>query len=493
MPGHSPSRSKDDLLSASEAAELLNVHSNTVRNWGKSGRLPEVRVGPRRDRRYRRSDILAFRDGAADALPPVVRPGFSTQLRVDAEGELAALGGPLTELFVRQATAAQELQRMIGQAQTLGVTGDLAALAQSQLPFSAVQRVLGTQHLESAGVSAFADLRPLIDRYSGFSTAMESAFRELEPQLASRFLDGIMPAQRAMVSALCDAQQLGPASLTVEWMQRSLVAYQGFSERLFIAPPKLATHAMSDKVSVAALAVAGSILDWSCAAAHSLASIDPAISERHTPQVIPFNVYDGLAAEVEERYDEFEAIDNEELLEVAINETDPAQLATLARRVVVARWECSKRAENRGLGAIFLASRETEQTSFELHGFQVKNETDFRRFVDMLYRYICESSEDLGRLAHASDGAFREAIGELQVRHPIFSHLHTLRHDRSHDPDLRGDNVKAMKQRRHVGTIHKELTGLYTPETPRHWQRAQLGILRRVAALLEELQGRLSG
>jgi len=53
-----PDRSNPDaLLSTAEAAELLNMHVNTIRRWSNKGILEAYRVGPRGDRRIRQGDI----------------------------------------------------------------------------------------------------------------------------------------------------------------------------------------------------------------------------------------------------------------------------------------------------------------------------------------------------------------------------------------------------------------------------------------------------
>lgn len=41
-----------ELLTIKEAAQLINVHPNTLRNWEKEGKIQAVRIGSRRDRRY---------------------------------------------------------------------------------------------------------------------------------------------------------------------------------------------------------------------------------------------------------------------------------------------------------------------------------------------------------------------------------------------------------------------------------------------------------
>ena len=53
-------RDNEVLLTTSKVARMLGVHSNTVRRWANEGLLPVYRIGPRRDRRVRKSDIDKF-------------------------------------------------------------------------------------------------------------------------------------------------------------------------------------------------------------------------------------------------------------------------------------------------------------------------------------------------------------------------------------------------------------------------------------------------
>jgi len=47
-----------NILTMKQVCELLNVHPNTLRNWDNNGVLKAIRFGSRRDRRYKKSDIL---------------------------------------------------------------------------------------------------------------------------------------------------------------------------------------------------------------------------------------------------------------------------------------------------------------------------------------------------------------------------------------------------------------------------------------------------
>ena len=45
------------LLRIREAAEMLGVNPETLRRWDRQGRLKAIKIGKRRDRRYRQEDI----------------------------------------------------------------------------------------------------------------------------------------------------------------------------------------------------------------------------------------------------------------------------------------------------------------------------------------------------------------------------------------------------------------------------------------------------
>ena len=48
------------LLTIKEVCREFNVHPNTLRNWDRSGKLKAMRVGPRKDRRYKRDEVFSF-------------------------------------------------------------------------------------------------------------------------------------------------------------------------------------------------------------------------------------------------------------------------------------------------------------------------------------------------------------------------------------------------------------------------------------------------
>mgnify|MGYP001077294804 CR=1 FL=1 len=50
----------EPLLTVREVAQLLHIHSNTVRRWNNRGIITAYRITRRGDRRFRREDIARF-------------------------------------------------------------------------------------------------------------------------------------------------------------------------------------------------------------------------------------------------------------------------------------------------------------------------------------------------------------------------------------------------------------------------------------------------
>lgn len=49
-----------ELLTLKQVCELLKVHPNTLRQWDEKGILKAVRFGARKDRKYKKEDIMKF-------------------------------------------------------------------------------------------------------------------------------------------------------------------------------------------------------------------------------------------------------------------------------------------------------------------------------------------------------------------------------------------------------------------------------------------------
>jgi len=77
----------EELLNIKEAARLLSVSEVSLRRWTDSGRLPCIRVGARRERRFRRADLLSVSTSQPrNSGQPAASPSRPRETRVDLEG-----------------------------------------------------------------------------------------------------------------------------------------------------------------------------------------------------------------------------------------------------------------------------------------------------------------------------------------------------------------------------------------------------------------------
>jgi excisionase family DNA binding protein len=91
---------RDDLLNIKQAAEFLQVSETSLRRWTNSGRLACLRVGRKRERRFRRADLLAFLEEQpteASSYPEADGPRPVRQ--TEAAGDLATDRAHLCGLY----------------------------------------------------------------------------------------------------------------------------------------------------------------------------------------------------------------------------------------------------------------------------------------------------------------------------------------------------------------------------------------------------------
>jgi excisionase family DNA binding protein len=104
-----------DLLDIREAAEFLRVSETSLRRWTNAGQLPCLRIGGRRERRFRRADLLAFM-GAADHIATPRRNHFCGLYTSDlgrVDGAAAFLGAGLQSDGLCFLAAEKPVQRAV--------------------------------------------------------------------------------------------------------------------------------------------------------------------------------------------------------------------------------------------------------------------------------------------------------------------------------------------------------------------------------------------
>jgi transcriptional repressor of dcmA and dcmR len=82
-----------NLLDINEAARFLNVSETSLRRWTNAGVLPCLRIGLRRERRFRSADLLAFMEQPAAAPRPFGGKGVSMSEQSSTGAALAAIHG----------------------------------------------------------------------------------------------------------------------------------------------------------------------------------------------------------------------------------------------------------------------------------------------------------------------------------------------------------------------------------------------------------------
>ena len=90
----------EQLLNMKQAARMLNVSAVSLRRWTNAGKLACLRVGPKRERRFRRVDLLAFLESQATSSPIArAQSGLSTVTQIQVEGVAIDHGSHLCAIY----------------------------------------------------------------------------------------------------------------------------------------------------------------------------------------------------------------------------------------------------------------------------------------------------------------------------------------------------------------------------------------------------------
>lgn len=91
-----------ELLNIKQAAQYLNVSEVSIRRWTDSGKLPCLRVGGRRERRFEHQDLVDFMDrrqGSNTESKKIGIPGKNSADKILLEGMSINYGSHLCSLY----------------------------------------------------------------------------------------------------------------------------------------------------------------------------------------------------------------------------------------------------------------------------------------------------------------------------------------------------------------------------------------------------------
>jgi transcriptional repressor of dcmA and dcmR len=82
-----------ELLDIAEAARFLNVSETSLRRWTNAGLLPCLRIGRRRERRFRRADLLAFMEHQPGGQHDGTGKGRSLSVQIQKDEPVTSIHG----------------------------------------------------------------------------------------------------------------------------------------------------------------------------------------------------------------------------------------------------------------------------------------------------------------------------------------------------------------------------------------------------------------
>ena len=490
----------DELIGIRDAAKMLGVHPSTLRNWDRTGRLRAVRVGSRRDRRFKKSEVLA-EAGAQRPRDCLTVKDLKQAARLARQGssiaDIAKAVGTtpsgLNEVLARYGAAMEALNPMRDVERALAKAlprwrGELnPAVLQA---FPTIEESLA--HLTAPALQAFPTFHELVEPLLWEQKLLGERLRESISSIfeAETFSSGVYARLAATQAELFSAQAittlagsfeaggiLGASSPIWDQISANIAAYQDLT-RAALWDVEAVTAAVDKRLPFAELKLAGGLL----ASATSLAAdFRTKTGEAGTTAVKKPNVFRYFHDEARQVTEPTSLSVPE--LEAELRRVKSFQAGNTGLEIVEAWRRINRIAQFSGRPAIFQPSVDVVTVAAWLPFSFAGNEAEFGEVVDGLYKFIFEASGDGSRLRALAEPDEYAAVEDIVV----------LRHYYRHDL-AQGASIHDSRRRfGRVGDVFERLVGKRLPCSPADWHRACLALMQQAEGSLRAIADRFEG
>jgi len=468
-----------ELMSIREAAKTLGVHPSTLRNWDRAGRLKAVRVGSRRDRRFKKSEVLAEAQAQAPAggVAEIAKALGTTpagltnilapyEAAMDALKPLAAMEKQIRDSFAHAKDFMDSMRAVeefvkgsIGEVYEAAGGGD-APISELLRPILWEQKLFG-------------------DHMRGYLASMAEAFPSKVYQQFAATQAELFSTQAiaTLVGSFEASSILGASSPVWDQISANIGAYQDLT-RAALWDVEAVTAAVDKRLPFAELKLAGGLL----ASATSLtADFRSEVRQAATTGVKKPNLFRYFHDEARDVAGPDLLSDGE--LEAQLKAMKSFRAGNAGLGVVEACGRINRMAQLRRQDPVFPPSVDTLTTGARLPLSFAGNEAEFSEVVDGLYKFIFEAADDGRRLRALAEPHEYAVVEDIVVLRQYY------RHDLAQGASTR-DSTRRFGR---VGDVFERLVGRRLPLSAGDWHRACLALIQRVEALVTAVADRLEG
>jgi excisionase family DNA binding protein len=501
-----------DLVTIREAAKMLGVHPSTLRNWDRAGRLKAVRVGSRRDRRFKKAEVLAEaqaqrRDDlvTANDLKQAARLVGQGSIRGAYVAEMAKTLGTtpagLTDMLARCEAAMDTLKPMHQIARLLEdscgsqiarLLEDSRGIWMDQLAMPVLQALPTIKEslaqLTAPALQAIPTFHELVepilweqklfgDHMRDYLASMSEAFpSNLYQQFAATQAELFSSQSIASLMASLGSSSISQiTSLVSEQMTANIGAYQDLA-RAALWDLEAVAVAGDKRLPFAELKLAAGLLQ---SATTLVADLPAGAGDAHGATVRKPNCFRYLHRQAQELEATEELSDPE--LEAQVRDLRSFQACNTGLQLVELWRHINRVAQLNGQEPIFRPSVDAVAIAARLPLSFAGDEAELGELVDGLFKLIFEASAKGHRLQAVADPREYETVKDIVILRQYY------RHDQAQEKSARACERNFGR----LGDIFQRLVGKRYPSSPADWQRACLALMRQTLAFLRAVADKL--